>query len=640
MNFYIHQDKARGRTLFLLVLLVIAFLFLFITVEGLLFVLYMDRLKDPAYPTLAIGVGVLMIAVVGGGSTVRTMQLSFGGGKAVAETMGGKLLQRGATRDPLERRLLNIVEEMALASGIPVPPVYLLDEDGINAFAAGYSPADAVIGVTRGSIELLSRDELQGVIAHEFSHIFNGDMKLNIRLMGLVFGLLVLSFLGQILVRIILESRSSGSSRSSNSNSGKDNTGAIIMVALLIGAALWILGLVGEGIARLIQAAISRQREYLADASAVQFTRNPDGIAGALKKIGGFANHGKLKAVGVSEVNHMLFACGLSAAASALSLDSHPPLDDRIRQIDPQWDGKYPRVSLDNPEQVDASEEAQEKAKNKGRDFLQKAAGYQILSEAATGAPSPNPTSEVQTALALDKQLAAAIRQKQDDLGIPNNALDAAAFVCVLCGLGRQAHVGALQAAIPAWEEKLKNLDGAQKSEILARVAGFIRHLSDPQKQALYAAIRDASPQVDLETACARQVVGLLLLSPAERAAAAKDVNPFEAAVHALAAVAHATGMQGEALRTAWRRAMTSLAKSAAPTGDPLALSPALSTSDLSALAACPEAMRKRFMAACSQLIAYDSQWTLAEKTLYNWLSAALDLQVSSDPASHAMLAL
>lgn len=604
MNFYIHQDKARGRTAFLLFLLAGAFAFLFALVQGLLFLVYKDRLNDPAYPTLAAGLTGLMILVVGGGSMVRTIQLSFGGGKLVAESMGGRLLQRSAIQDPRERRLLNIVEEMALASGIPVPPVYLIDEDGINAFAAGYSPSDAVIGVTRGCLKLLKRDELQGVIAHEFSHIFNGDMKLNIRLMGLVFGLLVLSLLGQILVRIILESRSG---RSRSSSSGKDNTVAIILVLFLIGLTLWLLGLLGQGIARIIQAAISREREYLADASAVQFTRNPDGIAGALKKIGAFSGHGSIKRVETSEVNHMLFACGLGKAAM-FSLDSHPPLPERIRRIDPQWDGTYPQIELEDDAQVEASEAANP-PKDKGRDFLQKAIGYQILGSLEgppTAAPAAGPA--------------------------PTTALDAAAFACVVTRVDHLPDWQPLRNAVDQWTNKTRSLTSLQKSEYLAREAGYLRHLSEPQKTQLYQAIANSSSQVDLETACARQVVGLFLLTPGQRSQMTRGMNPFQSAVTVLAAVAHTTGMRGQDLSTAWSRAMTTLAKSAPPTGDPLALSPLPTLKDLAVLAECAEPMKKRFLLAASQLISFDNRWNDEERLLFHWLSAALDFQVTLDP--------
>jgi Zn-dependent protease with chaperone function len=238
----------------------------------------------------------------------------------------------GTTTDARQKRLLHVVEEMAIAAGVPVPPVYVLDEPGINAFAAGYAPGDAVVAVSQGCLEYLTRDELQGVVAHEFSHILNGDMRLNIRLIGLIFGIMVLSIVG----RIMMFSGGRGSSRSGERDSRGGN--------LMLGLALFALGLVGAFFGRLIQAAVSRQREYLADASAVQFTRNPDGIAGALKKIGGLKEGSRINNPRAAEVGHMCFANAFAGRGFFGLLATHPPLAARIRALDPQFDGRYPEV--------------------------------------------------------------------------------------------------------------------------------------------------------------------------------------------------------------------------------------------------------------------------------------------------------
>ncbi len=212
-------------------------------------------------------IGGATLLFIGGASVYRVSSLQ-GGGQVVAASLGGRPLQPN-TSDLDERRLLNVVEEMAIASGTPVPPVFLLEEQGINAFAAGYSPQDAVIGVTRGCVQTLSRDELQGVIAHEFSHILNGDMRLNIRLIGIVYGIMAIGIIGWQLFRITLYT---GGSRRRD----KDSGGGIIALA----GGLIVIGAVGTFLGNWIKASLSRQREYLADASAVQFTRNPQGIAG------------------------------------------------------------------------------------------------------------------------------------------------------------------------------------------------------------------------------------------------------------------------------------------------------------------------------------------------------------------------
>jgi Zn-dependent protease with chaperone function len=274
------------------------------------------------------------LAVVFLGSAWKTSQLSGGGG-VVAGQMGGRLVSQG-TADADERKLLNVVEEMSIAAGVPMPQVYVLDEEeGINAFAAGHSPSDAAIGVTRGCIHMLSRDELQGVIGHEFSHILNGDMRLNLRLLGIIFGILCLATIG----RILLNAR--GGSRDKNP-------------LPLLGIALLIIGGIGVFFGRLIQSAVSRQREFLADASSVQFTRNPGGLSGALQKIGNFSYGSKLESKHAPDLCHMFFSNGLSAPLFNL-MATHPPIPDRIHAIDETWDGKFPALK---PEQFETVKRA------------------------------------------------------------------------------------------------------------------------------------------------------------------------------------------------------------------------------------------------------------------------------------------
>jgi Zn-dependent protease with chaperone function len=280
-------------------------------------------------PLLMLQIGTATAVVVGGASLYRITSLS-GGGKVVAESMGGTLLHGNSTA-PLERKVLNVVEEMAIASGTPTPPVYMMHEEpGINAFAAGFGPSDAVVGVTRGCVEKLSRDELQGVIGHEFSHILNGDMRLNIRLMGVLFGILVVGLIGNILLRSSLY----GSAlRSRNS---RDNSTQVLLV---VGGVLLVVGFIGTFVGNLIKASVSRQREFLADASAVQFTRNPSGIAGALKKIGGFEAGSEMLHPHAPESSHMFFGRAASAGLNSL-FATHPPLEERIKRLDPAWQGR------------------------------------------------------------------------------------------------------------------------------------------------------------------------------------------------------------------------------------------------------------------------------------------------------------
>jgi len=222
---------------------------------------------------------------------------------------------------------------MATASGPPAPPVYVMDEErAINAFAAGTSPETAVIGVTRGTITHLKRDELQGVVAHEFSHILSGDMKLNIRLIGVLAGILILGHIGQLMMR---SSFYAGGGRSSRGREG----GAAVLAIIVLGGALMLIGFVGAFFGSWIKSAVSRQREYLADASAVQFTRDRNGIAGALKKIGGFRRRSLVRAPNADECSHMFFSKGVGSMFA-----THPPLTQRIKALDPSWDGEFIRV--------------------------------------------------------------------------------------------------------------------------------------------------------------------------------------------------------------------------------------------------------------------------------------------------------
>lgn len=285
----------------------------------------------------AVGVVVL----IGLGSLYKTLALR-GGGAAVATSLGGERVDR-STNDHKRKQLLNVVEEMAIASGVPVPEVYILSrEASINAFAAGWGRDDAVIAVSAGALNSLSRDELQGVVAHEYSHVLYGDCRLNIRLMGVLFGIVMLTIFGRLLGSIFRGGIYASGGRRRSSGGGKGNGGALIIAVIVVVILVTIIGYIGSLFARMIQAAISRQREYLADAAAVQFTRNPDGISGALKKIGGHSTHAVLEHPNASEAAHMFFADGIARGFSS-ALATHPPLEDRIRQIQPGWDGKYER---------------------------------------------------------------------------------------------------------------------------------------------------------------------------------------------------------------------------------------------------------------------------------------------------------
>lgn len=315
MDFFGHQEQARkasGRLVWLFVAAVVCIILLiYAAAKALLLVSKTGQPDVVDWPVLGV-VAVGVSAVVSGAMLFKTAQLR-GGGAAVAEMMGGRRVDPH-TDDDQERMLMNVVEEMAIASGVPVPDVYVLDrEHGINAFAAGWSTKDAAVAVTRGSLESFSRDELQGVIAHEFSHVFHGDMRLNIRLMGTLFGIMCIAVVGRVLAHTGGRNRREGGQ------------------VALFGIVLIVVGYVGVLFARLIQSAVSRQREFLADASAVQYTRNPKGIGMALAKIGGLT--GKLESPHAEEAGHLMFASAMAGASGAMA--THPPIEQRVERVLP-----------------------------------------------------------------------------------------------------------------------------------------------------------------------------------------------------------------------------------------------------------------------------------------------------------------
>ena len=329
MDFFQRQDQARRNTKLLVVYFVLAVACIIASVYFVSLLIFSGAAANhprgaPAEFALwntdiffYASMGTLAVIVFGSLYQISAMSA---GGSAVAESLGGRLVNPGSA-EAQERKLLNVVEEMSIASGVPMPKVYVLDEEsGINAFAAGHTASDAAVAVTRGCIQTLNRDELQGVIGHEFSHMLNGDMRLNLRLMGIIFGIICLATIGRILLR----------------TRGRKNP------LPLLGLALIIIGGLGVFFGRLIQAAVSRQREFLADASSVQFTRNPLGLSNALQKIGALGS--RLESAHAADACHMFFGNGMGDSFMGI-FATHPPLEERIRAIDPGWDGKLPRLA-------------------------------------------------------------------------------------------------------------------------------------------------------------------------------------------------------------------------------------------------------------------------------------------------------
>ena len=345
MDFYSRQAAARSQTRWLVIFFLLSLLAVALALDAVLFTVFgsagygelsVGPLQYAALnPGRALFCTLFIIGVLGLASLYKSLELRGGGG-VVARSLGGIRIGRDTT-DFRVRRLHNIVEEMAIASGVPMPEIYVLEqESGINAFAAGHTPANAAITVTQGALDNLNREQLQGVIAHEFSHILNGDMRLNIQLMGWVFGLFVVALIGRIIMQFSPRGRRNGNS------------------LIAVGLAVMALGYVGLFFGRLLQAAVSRQRERLADASGVQFTRNPEGLKDALIRIAALPEGSALHAAGAEQAAHMLFAEGLSRMFA-----THPPLLERIRDLDPHFDPKQlPEIAaaLERQSSLDDSE--------------------------------------------------------------------------------------------------------------------------------------------------------------------------------------------------------------------------------------------------------------------------------------------
>ena len=401
MNFFEQQDNARKRTGVLLffygVAVIATILSVYVVTRVAWFLMRSyaaSRSRASQTPAVSFDfwdpdsfwvVLIIVVAVVALGTFFKIKQLSSGGA-AVAKMLGGEQILPN-TKDPDERRVLNVVEEMSIAAGVPVPLVFILkNENGINAFAAGFSTQDMVIGVTRGTVKLLSRDELQGVIAHEFSHIFNGDMRLNMHLTGFLNGLLLIALTGKTILRGF---RYGGRVRSSGRGGG-----AAILVVLVFAFLLMIVGYIGVLFCNWIKSCVSRQREFLADASSVQYTRNPGGLAGALKKIGGLTEGAFVYQPKAEETSHFFFANAINLSSRAM-FQTHPPLDLRIKLLDPSFDGKFPVVKSIAPRSASKHQGRRDTSKlnkkaKKVEAWEKKVGAFRIPGTEALPIPTPN----------------------------------------------------------------------------------------------------------------------------------------------------------------------------------------------------------------------------------------------------------
>ena len=485
MDFFERQRQAKKKTGVLVFLFCVAVLLIsllnFLIIAAVIPLagrnkgeLDFSTLQDPM---LALWVVLGTFVIICLASLFRKSQLS-GGGSSIASMMGGRLVNM-ATTDPDEQKLMNVVEEMAIASSVPMPEVYVMDgEKGINAFAAGSTIDDAVIGVTDGCMRRLQRDELQGVIAHEFSHILNQDMRLNFHLVAVVFGLLVLALLGRLMMEIGFNS--------SGRRSSKEGGGAGVLIGIS-GAAIMASGYLCVFMGNLIKSAVSRQREYLADSSAVQFTRNPEGLSGALKKIGALSSASRLVSPHADEASHMFFGNGMRKSWFSIT-STHPPLLERILLLEPSFDGDYSEVKFDERQSPTAKPKASKQQPLPGitipgvGDALGQALPPVVMGLAAAGRAQVevvsagsiadsigNPTSEhVDFAAALLKSLPEAVREAARDTH------DACALIFALLLDKRDEAVRQKQLG------QVKDLFGDQMAKATLKLSGDVAKL-DPR---------------------------------------------------------------------------------------------------------------------------------------------------------------
>ncbi|QYM79714.1 M48 family metallopeptidase [Horticoccus luteus] len=643
MDFFAAQARAKKRTSRLLVLFALAVIGTVVAEYAVgLFVLgaqharqsdpygdYVAPLPDWWQPQLLVGVALGTLVVVALAAGYKWSQFSAGG-SAVAENVGGRRVDPHTT-DPAERRFLNVVEEMAIASGVPVPAAYVLDDEAaINAFAAGHTTSDAVVAVTRGTLQRLTRDELQGVVGHEFSHILNGDMRLNVRLAAFVFGILVIGLLGRGVIASLRYTRVR-SSRESKSGGG-------IAVIFVIGIALFIIGYIGYFFGRLIQAAVSRQREFLADASSVQFTRNPAGLTGALKKIGGLALGSKLDTTKSAEIGHFFFAQAFRSSFGGLWA-THPPLSERIRAIDPAFDGQYSPA----PEVVDVRTES----------FASAGLGHRSPAPLPPVIPGPlSPAAIVASIGTLNAALVADAQTLLNSLpaGLrtaartPNGA---AALVCALlldpapasAAQQRQliaTHLGPdTLREIDALASDITALSVEQKLPLIQIAAPTLRDLPAPRVAALLETL-DALVLADqrvtsFEFALQKLVQRALKLGRAPTTAPGEQIFSFEAVAPDLNVVLSALARASSDDETAIARAFATGAGQLKLIADRLSLLPSnacelpqLDTA-LERLATASGPIKHRLLTACAASATADGVLRASEAELLRAVSAVLD---------------
>ena len=632
MDFFRRQAETRRLSRWLVLLFILAIVACVIAVDFVvvtaatiasrdaLAVAPTEGLWFQQYPGLVMLSSFVVLGVIGCSSLIKTSQLSAGG-SVVALSVGGTRVTAD-TNDPLRRRLLNVVEEMAIASGVPVPAVYVLErEAGINAFAAGHNPSNAAIAVTRGALTTLNRAELQGVIAHEFSHVLNGDMRLSTRLIGLLFGLMVIALIGRFVLRFAPR------------GGGRKGGGAIaiIMAAAL---AVMILGYIGMFFGRLIQAAVSRKRESLADASAVQFTRDPTGLRGALVKIGALGVGSKFQDTDAEEVAHLLFAAGVTRAFA-----THPPLEERIREIDPSFRaGEFETMRIRmNQERALTTEEAsrpQRDAAARLDDLLQ---GAVILAPAAIAQLVGNPgTSHVQRAqelrVSLPPELTAAARDAERAralfLALTLDATEDARgrqLAFIEQQMGRDQRL-AIEGLLPV----VDSLQAAQRMPALLQAFPALHQLGRKERQDLLKCLNELlirEGRVSIDAYALRKLAQVQLRDELQPGARAFDlsIESVEDDLQTLFSVLALSGSDDEAeARRAYEIGMAQLLPVRRPAFQRLSNWPRRLDMALNRIDRLAPAGKEMLVQALVRTISHDLRMTVAESELLRAVCAAV----------------
>ena len=621
MDFFAHQEQAQRKTTQLLALYALAVAAIMLAVYAVFSIALHQVLFWDAGLFGAVAGGTLLVVVTG--TLIKTSELSQGG-RAVAEALGGQRVD-GAGADPAARQLQNIVEEMAIASGIPVPPVYIMEEEtGINAFAAGYAPGDAVVAVTRGSLQQLTRDELQGVVAHEFSHILTGDMRLNVRLIGVLHGILAIALVGYAALRLA-PYLNSGARRSRDGKDG--NAGMAIMFAMFaIGLALIAIGYIGVFFSNAIKSAVSRQREFRADAGAVQFTRNPSGLGGALLRIGGYKPQGRLTHHGAAQASHMFFVNGVRSFAASL-FATHPPLQQRVQRILPEFKGNY--------EQLDT-------ARSAGKFPAKPAAAAAFAPSSASiqptvGAPLPEDVAYAAEAIAaLPAALATAAHEPFGACAVLYGLLldaDPAVRARQLDALAKSTPA-ALVAEVQRLRPMLANLAPHMRLPLASLSMPALRSLSPQQYKALRTSVQ-ALTAADARLSIFEFALQRLLLRHLARAyqpqppsanptaSLAKLQGPLSIVLQVLAAAGEPNAARAHAAFTTTLRSLLPAAQVAAT---PPA-QPALAELDaaLNQLANATQQLKRSIVAACVECAATDGKLAVPEYELLRAITDSLD---------------